>query len=214
MELAILCAGKGRRLSEVTQGKPKQMLKVGGKRIYDWHLELSDYLGLEPIVITTPKYEPYFREKHTKIITTTKLKGVIPTLYNARENLSENFCWIAGDMLFTDFGPLGNLLKEHLKEGNFASFFYAKNPKFKAKFVPSNPPEIVVGRDKTFQYSIPNFLVHSQRVFEYMEKEIMDNFLQRGIDAGEKVLFREYKAPVFEIDTSQNLNEARRHYEN
>jgi len=166
MKLAILCAGKGARLNGLTQGKPKQMLEIGGKRIYDHHLELSEYLGVEPVIITRPEYEQCFKRGETRIETTTTIDGVIPTLYRFRDIFSENFCWIAGDMLFTELSPLKDLLNEHLERGNFTSFFYAKNPKFKAKFVPSNNPRIVVGREVDFKYAIPNFLVHSNRVFE------------------------------------------------
>jgi hypothetical protein len=37
-------------------------------------------------------------------------------------------------------------------------------------------------------------------------------FLQRALDRGETVLFREYRAPLFEIDTPAVLLAARRHF--
>lgn len=99
------------------------------KRIYDHHLELSEYLGVEPVIITRPEYEQCFKRGETRIETTTTIDGVIPTLYRFRDIFSENFCWIAGDMLFTELSPLKDLLNEHLERGNFTSFFLCKESK-------------------------------------------------------------------------------------
>ena len=46
-----------------------------------------------------------------------------------------------------------------------------------------------------------------------MENGPIDDFLQRAIYANERISFREYKNPVFEIDTLEDLKEVNEYYE-
>jgi hypothetical protein len=70
----------------------------------------------------------------------------------------------------------------------------------------------VATREPGYPLSIPNFLVSEPKIFTYMSSDPHGNFLQRSIDAGDPVLFREYTARAFELDTPQDLEEARHYF--
>jgi NDP-sugar pyrophosphorylase family protein len=138
--------------------------------------------------------------------------GFLGTLYCAREHLREDFCWMAGDMLFTDPVPLKELVELHLAEGSGHSCFYCRTDRFKLKVRLGPPLEAVTTREPGYSLSVPNFHVSSPRIFSYMAPDPNANYLRKMIEAGEPVLFREYTAPVFEIDTPEDVAEARRFY--
>lgn len=115
-------------------------------------------------------------------------------------------------MLFSDLAPLQELAAAHREQGAVTSFFYCRTSRFKAKLRLDPGPEVVVTRAPGHPLSIPNFLVCEPRIFRYMPPDPHANFLQRAIDAGDPVLFREYTAQVFELDTPQDLEEARRFF--
>ena len=139
---------------------------------------------------------------------------MIDTLYSARQRVGdEPFAWIGGDMLFSEPAPMKSLLEAHRAGGHFASFFYCRSERFKAKLALEPELRVAITRQGRFSYSIPNFLVHSGAAFTYMEKRPRELFLQRGIEQDESVLVREYPYQVFELDTPHDLDVARRFFE-
>jgi choline kinase len=214
MKLAMLYAGKGNRLKTITKGKPKQLLLVGKMSIYERHLSLANLLNAEPLVITNEKFISYFKRPYVEIVSYSKLKGVISTLFDVKGKFKKDFCWIAGDMVFYDCNQIISLVKTHYKNNNFTSFFYKNTNKFKAKLIKGDSLQIIIGRDNPYACSIPNFLIHSPKIFDYMKEENKDDFLQRAITAGERIYFEKYKSEVFEIDTPNDLNLANKYFKN
>jgi NDP-sugar pyrophosphorylase family protein len=213
MKLAILAAGLGTRLHSETGGHPKTFLEVGGRSLFSRFLELAALLEAEPLVVTRPELEGVFRRTGAEVLVEAEPVGMIETLSYLRGHVSGDFCWIAADMLFTDLAPLKELLAAHRAGERTASFFYCRTDRFKAKVLfREKGPEIVVTRAPGYALSIPNFVVCSDRIFSYLDREPMEGFAERAIAAGEPVLFREYTAPVFEIDWPADLAEARRHF--
>jgi NDP-sugar pyrophosphorylase family protein len=187
MKMVILAAGRGSRLAAESAGLPKQLLEVGGRTLLERQL-------VEVLVEEEPA-------------------GILGTLYHARTAVQGPFCWIAGDMLFTDPAPLADLVSEHLEAGVGASFFFCRTSRFKAKLLPGNPPAVFASREEGHPFSIPNFWLHSSRVFSYLAPEPEDGqHMLKLIAAGEPIRFHEYTAPVFEIDTPEDLAAARRFF--
>ncbi|HYO15450.1 MAG TPA: NTP transferase domain-containing protein [Thermoanaerobaculia bacterium] len=212
MKLAILAAGLGTRLRSETLGRPKTFLEVGGRSLFSRYLELAALLEAEPLVVTRPEFEEVFRRTGAGVLVEAAPVGMIETLSYLRGHVSGDFCWIAADMLFTDLAPLKELLAVHRAGGPILSFFYCRTDRFKAKvLLQETRPEIVVTRSPGYALSIPNFVVCSDRIFSYLDREPLEDFAQRAIAAGEPVLVREYTAPVFEIDRPADLDEARRY---
>jgi NDP-sugar pyrophosphorylase family protein len=213
MKLAILAAGRGTRLQSETGGRPKSFLEVGGRSLFARYVELAARLEAEPLVVTRPEHAEVFRRTGVEVVVEPEPVGMTATLSFSRGSVSGDFCWIAADMLFIDLAPLKELVAAHRAGRRTLSCFYCRTDRFKAKVVfPVEGPEIVVTRAPGYALSIPNFVVCSERIFAYLDREPMDGFGQRAIAAGEPVLFREYTAPVFEIDTPADLAEARRFF--
>jgi NDP-sugar pyrophosphorylase family protein len=213
MKLAILAAGLGTRLQSETGGLPKTFLEAGGRSLFSRLLELAALLEAEPLVVTRMEFAEVFRRTGAEVLVEAAPVGMIETLSCLRGHVTGDFCWIAADMLFTDLAPLKELVAGHQAGKPIASFFVSRTDRFKAKLrLVQGVPEVVVTREPGYALSIPNFLVCSSRIFSFLGCERESNFLQRAIDAGEPVLFREYTAPVFEIDRPADLAEARRHF--
>ena len=213
--MVVLAAGQGSRLRSVSAGRPKSFLEIGGLRLIDYHLAVAERIGLEPVVITRPEFADEVRGTGVEVIVEAgDSPRMMITLANTRRHLREPFCWVAGDMLFTDPAPLKEMVEAH-PPGAYCSFLFCRTSRFKAKLRLDGGPEVLVTREGEHALSIPNFLVVSPRAFEHLPGDPGDprqNFLQRGIDRGERVLFREYRPAVFEIDTPADLEEARRFY--
>ena len=212
MKMAILAAGLGSRLRGETGGRSKMFLEAGGRTILDRLLDVARLLGAEPLAVTRPEFAEDFRRAGVEVLVEENPSGILGTLYHARDRLRETFCWAAGDMLFTDPAPLRDLALAHVEQGRTASFFYCRTDRFKPKLRLGPFPEVVVTREPGYSLSLPNFLVHEHGVFAALSAGPMDSYLQRLIAAGEPVLIREYPAPVFEIDTPEDLAEARRFF--
>lgn len=215
MRLVILAAGLGTRMRPASDGRPKILLEVSGATVLERILELSDYLDVDPLVVTRPEFAAECRKSGAEVLAEEKPTAMIDTLFYARQRVGDvPFAWIGGDMLFSEPAPLKSLLEAHEAGGRYASFFYCRTERFKAKLVLEPEPRVAITRQGRYSYSIPNFLVHSAAAWTYMETTAPRyDFLQSGIASGEPILVREYPAEVFELDTPHDLSEARRFFE-
>jgi NDP-sugar pyrophosphorylase family protein len=211
MRLVILAAGGGRRLLAESNGHSKSLLDVAGRTILDRAIELAGQLGLSPLVVTRREHAAELGRR-AEVRIEEEPTDLITTLYSARDALSETFCWMGGDMIFTDPQPLCELLAAHLSDGLAASMVYCRTDRFKAKLRLGPPLAVEVTRAGRHELSMPTFMVQSPRLFADIALAPRDGFLQRAIDRGEPMVAREYRAPVFEIDTPADLAEARRFF--
>lgn len=213
MRMVILAAGLGTRVRAVSGDRPKTFLQVGpeGETILGRLLDFAAEIGLDPLIVTRPELASHF-EPYAELFLEEEPVGMLTTLYQARHVVSEPFVWVASDMVFSDHALLERLVAEYEPE-TFASFFFARTERFKAKIRFEPRLTVIPDREGTWSCSIPNIMVQSPQVFEYLaeapESTPESNFFQRALDAGEPVAYREYPAPVFEIDTLADLEEAR-----
>ena len=221
MKLVILAAGLGTRLFAETGGRPKALVDVEGVSLLDRLVEVADLIGAEPVVVARSAHVADFRAHGVNVLVEDCSPHMIITLAHASRQLPGPLCWVGADMLFTDPAPLVNLVADHLASDSFCSFLYCRTDRFKVKLdfkvKPDGEPEpaVTVTREGEFPFSVPNFLVHAPRVAGHLPGDLEDpraSFVQKAIERGERVLFREYHAPVFEIDTPAHLAEARRHF--
>ena len=49
----VLAAGRGERMRPLTDAEPKPLLRVGGKRLIEYHLERLAAAGFREVVINT-----------------------------------------------------------------------------------------------------------------------------------------------------------------
>jgi len=216
MKLVILAAGLGTRLRRESGPMPKSLLDVGGISIFDRLVALAGFIGLEPVVVTRPEFVADFRRPGVEVLVEENSPHILVTLANACRRLpSDPLCWVGADMLFTDPAPLKELVETHLASDSFCSFCYCRTDRFKAKLELEPELAVTATRGGNFELSIPDFLAQAARVAPWLPGDWENpraNFLQRAIERGERISFREYAAPVFEIDTPADLEEARRYF--
>src|SRR5262249_39697286 len=139
-------------------------------------------------------------------------QDIMDTLYLSRRLLSETFCWIGGDTVFSDPEPFRELLARHREEGSAGSIFYFRTDRFKSKGQLSPSLGLMVTREGRHELSAPNFMIQEPELLADLANSPRNGFVQRAIDRGDPILFREYAAPVFEIDTPEDLAGARRYF--
>jgi NDP-sugar pyrophosphorylase family protein len=208
VRLVVLAAGRGLRLRAESGDRAKILLDVGGRTILERLVELAADLGLDPLVVTRREFADDIG-RTAEVLVEDEPTEFMESFYFSRVALHETFCWMGGDMLFSDPRPLRDLLADHIGQGCACSFFYSRGDRFKAKIRLSPTPRVEVTREGTHEWSIPNFVVQEPRLFADMPPGRRADYLQKAIDRGDPVLFREYEAPVFEIDTPADLAQAR-----
>ncbi len=211
MKMVILAAGLGTRLATASGGKPKVLLDVGGETVLGRLLSLASDLRLEPLVVTRPEHAAWFHEAPAEILVEERPVGILTTLYQTRSAIGdEPFVWVGGDMVFSDHGPLREIV-EGYDPDDFASYAYCRTDRFKAKVRLEPELTLKITRQGQWELSLPNFGVHSPRTFSYMTAET--DFLEVALAAGERIALREYPHPVFEVDTPLDLAAARSYFE-
>jgi MurNAc alpha-1-phosphate uridylyltransferase len=53
MKALVFAAGRGERMRPLTDTTPKPLLRVGGKRLIEWHLEKLAAIGIDEVVVNT-----------------------------------------------------------------------------------------------------------------------------------------------------------------
>ena len=102
MNVIILAAGEGNRLKPLTNDTPKCLVKLFGKSLLDWQLDLFQNLHINDITIV----KGYLQEKinftnvnyfENKNYETTNM---IETLFCAREKISDTTIISYGDIIY------------------------------------------------------------------------------------------------------------------
>ena len=102
MKAIILAAGEGRRLRPLTENKPKCMVKLFGKNLLDWKIDVLKKCGISEIIIITG----YMSDKinfnqvrfyENKLFETTNM---VKTLFCAKEKLMGSVIVSYGDIIF------------------------------------------------------------------------------------------------------------------
>jgi MobA-like NTP transferase domain len=213
MRMVVLAAGKGWRLRSETAGGPKQLVDVGGQTVLGRLLALGRLLGLVPLVVTRQAQAPALEAAGVDLLVVEETPDMLATLSLARTQVAEDFLWMGGDTLLTDPEPVRELLASHLTERPYASFLFRRSDRHLAKMRPAAPvPRVTLTREGDFPFSLPNFGIQSAASFADLDLDPRGEFVQRALDRGERIAWREYTAPVFEIDTPADLAAARQYY--
>lgn len=216
MKLIILAAGLGTRMQAVTGGRPKLFVETGGMTLLERLMALAGRADLEPVVVARPEWEADFRAAGVEVWREPGTPDMMVTLSNTRRHVHEPFAWVAGDMLIGDAEPVVDLVSAFRAGSWEAAFLYVRSARFKAKFALDPRPEVLVTREGNHSFSLLGFGLQVPRLFSFLPGDFRtprENYLQRALDAGAPVLFREYPGEVFEIDTPRDLEAARGYFE-
>ncbi len=216
MKLIILAAGLGTRMQAVTGGRPKLFVEAGGMTLLERLVALAGTADLEPVVVARPESEAQIRAAGVEVWLEKGTPDIMVTLSNTRRHVREPFAWVAGDMMICDAGPVVDLVSAFRAGSWEAAFLYVRSARFKAKFVLHPRPEVLVTRKGSHSFSLVGFGLQVPRLFSFLPGDFRtprENYLQRALDAGAPVLFREYPGEVFEIDTPADLEAARGYFD-
>jgi NDP-sugar pyrophosphorylase family protein len=221
MRMVVLAAGNGCRLASVTQGRPKQLLDVGGHTLLDRLLGLGRELGLQALVVTRQVHAASFAAAlaasgagaGAELMVIEETPDMLASLYRVRDRVREDFVFAGGDTLLVDPAPLRELIHTHLAERPYGSYLVRRSAQHKMKMQPLQPvPRLVLTHDGGYPYSLPLFAVQRADSLADLAIEPRGEYLQRALDRGERLRFQEHTSPLFEIDTPEDLTAARRFF--
>ena len=95
----ILSAGQGKRLSPLTDARPKCLVPIAGRPILEWQLRSLAAAGIDEIAVVTG----FCADAVDAMLMTTNVPADVRTVYNPFYTVADNIgsCWAAKDL----FGP-------------------------------------------------------------------------------------------------------------
>ena len=109
MKAIILAAGVGKRLSEVTNGRPKCLISIGGKSLLARHLEHLASLGIEHVSIVVGYEQEMIRQTVESlgfpgtvhfVVNPQYRRGSITSLWEARSVIDDDVVVMDADVLY------------------------------------------------------------------------------------------------------------------
>ena len=102
MKVIILAAGRGNRLSPLTDDKPKCMVELFGKNLLEWQLEVYKKMGITDISVVTGYKNELIRYNDIKLYYNHDFENtnMVETLFSAEKELSGDVIISYGDIIF------------------------------------------------------------------------------------------------------------------
>ncbi len=96
----ILSAGQGKRLSPLTDARPKCLVPIAGRPILEWQIRSLAAAGVEDISVVTG----FCADAVDAMLMTTNVPADVRTVYNPFYTVADNIgsCWAAKDFLGPD----------------------------------------------------------------------------------------------------------------
>jgi len=106
MQAIIMAAGKGSRLGELTNNKPKSFIEIEGKKLIEYNLDMLSMYGINDIVIVIG----YMAEEFEKLLSERNgikfsfnpfydTTNVLPSFWFGQELLIDDFIYMHADTL-------------------------------------------------------------------------------------------------------------------
>jgi len=102
MNVIILAAGSGKRISNDVKSIPKSLININGKPIINYQIEVLKQIGINDIFVITGKYYEKFNIKNVKYIHDEKYDehDILGSLMEAKKILKNNVLVIYSDIIF------------------------------------------------------------------------------------------------------------------
>jgi choline kinase len=96
----ILSAGQGKRLSPLTDSRPKCLVPIAGRPILEWQIHALAQAGVEDIAVVTG----FCADAVDTMLKTTNVPADVRTVYNPFYMVADNIgsCWAAKDLIGED----------------------------------------------------------------------------------------------------------------
>jgi len=104
MKVIILAAGRGSRLTPLTDDKPKCLVKLFGKSLLEWQIEKFKKFGINDISVVTGYKKELISMDGIKIYYNKNFEktNMIETLFCAKKEIDETVIVSYGDIIFQD----------------------------------------------------------------------------------------------------------------
>ncbi len=106
MRAIILAAGSAKRLRPLTDDRPKCMLEVGGRPIFEYQLEALQACGVDSVVAVVgwhrEKFEPYSGRVDLIFNEDYAMTNSLYSFWLCRERLDSDALLLNGDVLFSE----------------------------------------------------------------------------------------------------------------
>jgi L-glutamine-phosphate cytidylyltransferase len=104
MKVIILAAGRGSRLTPLTDDKPKCLVKLFGKSLLEWQIEKFRKFGINDISVVTGYKKELISFDGIKIYHNKNFEktNMIETLFCAKKEINEMVIVSYGDIIFQD----------------------------------------------------------------------------------------------------------------
>ena len=104
MKVIILAAGRGSRLTPLTDDKPKCLVKLFGKSLLEWQIEKFRKFGIKDISIVTGYKKKLISMDGIKIYHNNNFEktNMVETLFCAKKEINETVIVSYGDIIFQD----------------------------------------------------------------------------------------------------------------
>tara|TARA_B110000908_G_C10257419_1_gene456568 strand:- start:1808 stop:2518 length:711 start_codon:yes stop_codon:yes gene_type:complete len=106
MKAIIMAAGKGNRISSISNDLPKSFLEINGKRIFDHQINCLREAGVEEIIVVVGYKADLFMEAYSETDITFIVNpfyercNVLGSLWFALKHLNEGFYFLHADVYF------------------------------------------------------------------------------------------------------------------
>jgi len=96
----ILSAGQGKRLSPLTDSRPKCLVPIAGRPILEWQIHALAQAGVDEIAVVTG----FCADAVDTMLKTTSVPAEVRTIYNPFYTVADNIgsCWAAKDLIGED----------------------------------------------------------------------------------------------------------------
>jgi len=96
----ILSAGQGKRLSPLTDARPKCLVPIAGRTILEWQIRALASAGVEDITVVTG----FCADAVDAMLMTTSVPAEVRTVFNPFYTVADNIgsCWAARDLIGSD----------------------------------------------------------------------------------------------------------------
>lgn len=104
MKIIILAAGEGKRLMPYTSGIPKCMVKVGGRPLIEYQIDVLKRSGINDIIIVKGHHSNKVKINGTKTFTNKRYyeTNMVSSLFCAESELNGDVIISYGDIVYSD----------------------------------------------------------------------------------------------------------------
>ncbi|MFQ5866791.1 MAG: nucleotidyltransferase family protein [bacterium] len=233
MEALILAGGRGSRVNELSESVNKCMIKMMGKPLLEYNLDILAKLDIQEVIIVVAykaediinTFGTNYSGMRIKYVIQREQKGLVHAIETAKTYLDDDFILMLGDEILVETRHVEMVGKFHNNKifaicgvvpvenkmricKTYSIFFNEKNRILRLVEKPKKPLNNLMGTGNCiFSKEIVNYIEITPISHERGEKELPD-LIQCAIDDGEIIEYFEIANYYYNINSYGDLREA------